>query len=74
MSKQVISICDWCGKPGDDVRTYAIRTDGLVYEVDLDEQHAEALLKIARKGRAIEAGASRSSSRQLERRIRHAPE
>lgn len=73
MAKQVVVLCDYCGKSGDDIRTYVISTDGERWSVDLDEQHAEILLKLARKGTAVETGTSRSSARHLEHRIRNQP-
>lgn len=74
MAKAVITSCDACGEASEDVRTYTVRTDGEAWEVDLDDKHAEALLKIARKGRSVTVlGAGRSGTRQLERRIRAVP-
>lgn len=74
MAKEIVTRCDACGEPGDDVRTYTVRTDGEAWEIDLDLKHAEALLKIARKGRSVTVlGAGRSGTRQLERRIRAVP-
>ena len=74
MAKAVITSCDACGIAGDDVRTYTVRTDGQAWEVDLDDKHAEALLKIAQKGRPVTVlGAGRGGTRQLERRIRALP-
>lgn len=74
MAKAVITSCDSCGEPGDDVRTYTVRTDGHAWEIDLDDKHAEALLRIARRGRPVTVlGAGRSGTRQLERRIRAVP-
>jgi hypothetical protein len=62
-------LCDVCGEPGDDVRTYSIGTDGQHWEIDLDEKHAEPLLKIAHKGRQPERGRGAS---QYEKFIRRA--
>lgn len=74
MAREVVTRCDICGEPGDDVRTYTVRTDSLAWELDLDDRHAENLLKIARKGRSVAVPVSgRSGTRQLERRIRAVP-
>lgn len=70
MAKEVVTRCDKCGEAREDVATYTLRWDGLVYEVDLDEEHAAPLKELAALGRQIDAGRGRESTRSLERRIR----
>lgn len=72
MARTVLTTCDACGEPGEDVRTYTVRTEGAGWEVDLDNKHAEALLKVARKGRELGPSTVTSDrfTRALESRIR----
>ncbi len=74
MAKEIVTKCDVCGNPGEDVRTYTIRYDDHTWEVDLDAQHAGPLMKIVAKGRESEVPTRRPQDvRALERRIRNQP-
>lgn len=74
MAKEVVTKCDKCGEPGDDVRTYTVRYDARTFEVDLDAKHAKPLLDLIVLGREVESGVRRvPDTRSLERRIRNAP-
>lgn len=72
MAKEVVTKCDKCGEPGDDVRTYTLRLDGSVWEADLDERHAKTVTVLAfmSLGRVIESGPRRPATASLEKRIR----
>lgn len=74
VASEVVVKCDICGKAHETVRTYTIKWDGQIWDVDLDEEHAEPILDIARKGRQ-QPGPSRvrDPHKALEQRIRNAP-
>lgn len=75
MAKEVVTRCDVCGTADDTVRTYTVKTDGTTWEVDLDEKHAEPILKVARKGREVaNLSRVRNPNKTLEQRIRNAPD
>lgn len=78
MAREMIVRCDGaftarvkdCGEEHDDTRTFTIKVDGEAWEVDLGGPHAEALLQLARRGRAL---ATEGRGADLNRRIRNAP-
>lgn len=79
MAKEMIVRCDGaftvrlkdCAEAHDDTRTFTISVDGEAWEVDLGGPHAEALLAVAHRGRAL--GARATDNRSLNRRIRNVP-
>lgn len=77
MAREVVTKCDKCGQPGEDVKTYIIRQDGETWEVDLDDDHAKPLRTLIALGRPVQTGlraAGESGNRTLDRRIRNAPQ
>jgi hypothetical protein len=72
----VVTKCDECGNPGDDVRTYTIRLDGQAWEIDLDQEHlgTVTIAHAMEIGRALDPGIRRpGGNHDLERRIRNKP-
>lgn len=75
VAKRLISLCDRCGEPGDDVRTYTLRLDGTAWEIDLDEKHAKTvtLAEMMEVGRQLDSGIRRGGNSSLDHRIRGVP-
>lgn len=77
MAREVVTKCDKCGQPGEDVDTYTIRLpEGSTLELDLDLEHAKPLLDLAELGRPVQTGGVRrqdGNHSQLEGRIRGLP-
>lgn len=75
IAKEVVTRCDKCGEAGDDVRTYTLRLDGSLWELDLDEKHAKTVTVSAfmTLGRQTDSALRRPGTGSLERRIRGLP-
>lgn len=79
MAKEMIVRCDAaftvrlkdCAESHPDTRTFTISVDGEAWEVDLGGIHAEALMAVAHRGRAM--GARSTDHRSLNRRVRNVP-
>jgi hypothetical protein len=78
IAREVVTKCDKCGEPGDDVKTYTLRLDGKTVEIDLDDKHAKTvtITSAFSLGRVLTTGAKQggASTTSLERRIRGIPE
>jgi hypothetical protein len=78
VAKELVTKCDKCGQASDDVRTYRLRQDGTVWEMDLDNEHAAevTVTEMMKCGRAtVDQGARRGSANvsRLESLIRSKP-
>lgn len=75
MAKEVVTLCDECGKRHEDTRTYRISVDGETWEVDLGGPHSNPLTDLMRKGRQLGDSSRRNSGNaNLNRRIRNTPD
>lgn len=78
MAREVVTKCDKCGEPGEDVKTYTLRLDGKTVEIDLDDKHAKTvtITSAFALGRVLTTGTRPGgpSTSGLERRIRGIPE
>ena len=74
MAKELVTRCDVCGEPG--ARSWKIQTDGQVWEVDLDDEHAAPILAVAQKGHSVTnfAPPGKRGMASLESRVRGVPQ